>query len=376
MGGYASGGGGLSAGADPALLGDGSVDATEFGRLDGASGNIQTQLDAKASTAALTAGLAGKAPTSHVHSGADITSGTVPVAAMPTGIPAASIGPGTVDNTEFGYLNGVTAGIQTQLDLKTNITSLGLTAPCRLVLSGGSLTLALVDGRRMQNPLNQEVCDLSGVTPLAATGTVAGTLYFIFLDTGTGALSRSTTSPSTTSGIQHASGDVGQVLVGAAVPVSGPAWAFSGANLLVCSLFNPETFDAIADGADQINIAADNTWRSLATDPLLSLIRHPRHDLEFHGRIHLQHASATTPTRAGIDVGLSGTPAKYSTGRRASGSSSYYDVHAPHAKSVHDGTFAYVQARMRVYGDNSGSTDTFDVIDGASCNYLRATMRG
>lgn len=37
---------------------------------------------------------------------------------IPTGIPATSIGSGSVDNTELGYLNGVTSAIQGQLDGK------------------------------------------------------------------------------------------------------------------------------------------------------------------------------------------------------------------------------------------------------------------
>ena len=37
---------------------------------------------------------------------------------LPTGIDAVKIGAGAVDNTEFGYLNGVTSAIQTQLDTK------------------------------------------------------------------------------------------------------------------------------------------------------------------------------------------------------------------------------------------------------------------
>lgn len=36
----------------------------------------------------------------------------------PTGIPATSIGGGTIDNTEFGFLNGVTSNLQTQLNGK------------------------------------------------------------------------------------------------------------------------------------------------------------------------------------------------------------------------------------------------------------------
>lgn len=48
-----------------------------------------------------------QAPTAPAMSGANITANTVP---------AGAIVPGTVDNTEFGYLNGVTSGIQAQID--------------------------------------------------------------------------------------------------------------------------------------------------------------------------------------------------------------------------------------------------------------------
>lgn len=64
----------------------------------------------------LSSALTGKANATHTHSAADITSGTLDVARIPTGIPATSIGSGAISNTEFGYLDGVTSGIQGQLD--------------------------------------------------------------------------------------------------------------------------------------------------------------------------------------------------------------------------------------------------------------------
>ena len=45
-----------------------------------------------------------------------IGSGTFAVARIPTAIPAINIGGGGVDNTEFGYLDGVTSSVQTQLN--------------------------------------------------------------------------------------------------------------------------------------------------------------------------------------------------------------------------------------------------------------------
>lgn len=48
----------------------------------------------------------------------NITSGTLGESYLPTGINANKIADGTVDNTEFQYLNGVTSAVQTQLDDK------------------------------------------------------------------------------------------------------------------------------------------------------------------------------------------------------------------------------------------------------------------
>lgn len=42
---------------------------------------------------------------------------------LPSGIDAAKIGSGSVSNTEFGYLDGVTSGIQTQLDGKITLNA-------------------------------------------------------------------------------------------------------------------------------------------------------------------------------------------------------------------------------------------------------------
>lgn len=62
-----------------------------------------------------------KADVAHVHSAADITSGTLDAARLPTGISAALLADGSVSNAEFQRLDGVTSGIQSQLDLKASI---------------------------------------------------------------------------------------------------------------------------------------------------------------------------------------------------------------------------------------------------------------
>lgn len=58
------------------------------------------------------------APLTHNHAATDINSGTLNVARLPTGIDAANLHDGSVSSTEFGYLNGVTSAIQTQLTAK------------------------------------------------------------------------------------------------------------------------------------------------------------------------------------------------------------------------------------------------------------------
>lgn len=75
-----------------------------------------------------------------------VTAGDILDAAdMPTGINAANIGTGVVSSTEFGYLDGVTSAIQTQIDGKqatlvsgTNIKTINSTS----LLGSGDITIS------------------------------------------------------------------------------------------------------------------------------------------------------------------------------------------------------------------------------------------
>lgn len=104
----------------------GNVSAVEIGSLEGVTSAIQTQIDAKEDsvTAAAT-----YAPLSNAT-----LSGTV---SLPT---TTSIG--DVDSTEIGHLNGVTSGIQTQLDGKLGITLASTTyAPIANATLTGTVSL-------------------------------------------------------------------------------------------------------------------------------------------------------------------------------------------------------------------------------------------
>jgi hypothetical protein len=86
----------------PADTSIGDVSGTELGYLNGVTSSVQTQLNAKLSTTSaesIYAKLEGATFTGNV-------------------VLTANTSIGSVDSTEIGYLNGVTSGIQTQLDAK------------------------------------------------------------------------------------------------------------------------------------------------------------------------------------------------------------------------------------------------------------------
>ena len=151
---------------DAAKLADGSVSNTEFQYLNGVSSAIQTQLDAKQGTLVSGTNIKTINGDSLLGSG-DITisggggisdgdKGDITVSAsgatwtidneavtsskIAAGIDAVKIGGGSVDNTEFSYLNGVTSSIQNQLN--SNVFSSDFT----IALAGGKTFGKFVNG--------------------------------------------------------------------------------------------------------------------------------------------------------------------------------------------------------------------------------------
>jgi hypothetical protein len=98
-------------GVDATKIGGGLVDNTEFSYLNGVTSAIQTQINAKQDT--LVSGTNIKT----INSTSLVGSGNISVAPA-SGIDAVAIADGSVSNTEFQYLDGVTAGVQGQLDQK------------------------------------------------------------------------------------------------------------------------------------------------------------------------------------------------------------------------------------------------------------------
>lgn len=133
----------VASGIDAVKIGGGTVSNTEFGYLDGVTSSIQTQIDSKQATLVSGTNIKTINGTSVLGSGnisisgsvADGDKGDITVSSSGTvwsinggvitddmltvGINANKIDGGQISNTEFGYLNGVTSNIQTQINSNT-----------------------------------------------------------------------------------------------------------------------------------------------------------------------------------------------------------------------------------------------------------------
>jgi hypothetical protein len=113
-----------------------------------------------------------------------VTAGDILDAAdMPTGINAANIGAGAVSSTEFGYLDGVTSAIQTQINSKqatlvsgTNIKTINSTS----LLGSGDVAVqpTLVSGTNIKTINSTSLLGSGDITISASPSGVAGAIQF------------------------------------------------------------------------------------------------------------------------------------------------------------------------------------------------------
>lgn len=162
----------LAGSVDATKIADGSVTSAEFQRINSVTSNVQDQLDAKAAAShthaatditsgqlALARGgshadlsATGPGYLKQATLGADVTVGAIAAGDMPSAIDAAKLADGSVSNAEFQRLDGVTSGIQSQLDGKqasgNYLTALTGDGTASGPSGGGSaaLTLATVNG--------------------------------------------------------------------------------------------------------------------------------------------------------------------------------------------------------------------------------------
>jgi hypothetical protein len=180
----------LPTGIDPLKLGSGTVDATELGYLDGVTSNVQTQISSKLTgNIAITAGTFAKI-TFDVKG---LVTGGQNLAAtdLPTGIDALKIGAGIVDNTEFGYLDGVTGNIQTQITNRAIGVASAVDTEVAIFSGTGGKQLARATG--------------TGIAYLTA-GTLTTKTFDQILPTQTGNATKVLTTNGTTASWQAGSG--------------------------------------------------------------------------------------------------------------------------------------------------------------------------
>ena len=126
--------------------------------------------------------------------------------------------------------------------VNVNNNAYGQINECYLKKDGSNLRLIREKGFRLLFPNNELVpIPIAGAT-LAATGLTPGTFYYIYgyKNSTEVALEAATTAPTVDAdtGIKHKTGDESRVLVGAAVPVTGPAWSDANGAMFVLSYFN------------------------------------------------------------------------------------------------------------------------------------------
>lgn len=114
-------------------------------------------------------------PAAHVHSGADITTGTITVGRLPTGIDAANLANGMVSNTEFQFVDGVTSAIQTQINGKF-ATPTGSTS--QYVRGDGSLATLPTAAAWSVSPTTRSLTTSTGAAGFQMSSTRNSSVYY------------------------------------------------------------------------------------------------------------------------------------------------------------------------------------------------------
>lgn len=119
---------------------------------------------------------------------------------------------------------------------------------CRLTKSSANLLLSQWNGQTVVDGADNILTVPSAGVTLAPTSATPDTTYYIYAsdsdaDGDIDLLEYSTTAPTTaTNGVKHKTGDTGDILVGMARAITGPAWADTATQRFVRSWFNDPGF--------------------------------------------------------------------------------------------------------------------------------------
>jgi hypothetical protein len=217
----------------------------------------------------------------------------------------ASATPTNTDRVALGEVewSGTAITSLTSYESRVTIATALLHGQCKLILSGGNLSLIPRDGQSLI--INGVARTVTGSITLAPSGLSVGVVQYIYAAWSGSAitLAASTTGHSThTNGVEIKTGDATQTLVGMVYPVTGPAFADSNTVRCVRSWFSDRgvggravlTADRTTTSATfvHINIEARVSLLIWANEIVMATVG---------GRHIVNSAGATTQIGIGID---------------------------------------------------------------------------
>lgn len=145
---------------------------------------------------------------------------SLPAESLPSGIDAAKIADGSVSNTEFQYLDGVTSAVQTQVDAKTpKLISLN-------AQTGTTYTLVLGDADKLVE-MNNAAANTLTVPPNSSVGFSTGT-QIIVVQKGAGTTTIAAGSGVTLLSKDSALGIGGQYGAATCIKIATDTWYIIG----------------------------------------------------------------------------------------------------------------------------------------------------
>lgn len=179
---------------DASKIGAGDVTDAAFQCLDGVTAPIQTQINtlqtSKQSTSSNLTAIINAVPASGSYmrgTGSAFAASAIQAGDLPTSINASQLSTGNVNNSEYEYLQNASSNIQTQLNTKTNNTSLAAANGVATLDASGRLEASQIPLSIVDPVVYEGLWDASSNTPQLASPPAASTKgeYYVVSTAGT-----------------------------------------------------------------------------------------------------------------------------------------------------------------------------------------------